>query len=263
VVTDNADVFEQISTSLQYRQVHVRMVRDFQAVQTAILSPGAFDAVIIDDDLSVVNGRQFLRKLKQFSEASLHSLLVCIMYSDESREFHSVCEELQLDSEHRFAKPILLSELYKMLECRLNKNDVARGGIEFMRSSFGTNDRGPVIMVAEDNGVNLLLTKILLNRIYPNATIIEARNGKEAVELAKQSSMDLVLMDIQMPEMDGYEATKIIRASESGKEIPIIALTANAVHGEMERCMSIGANGYLTKPLNQSDLYEMVVRTVG
>jgi CheY-like chemotaxis protein len=63
--------------------------------------------------------------------------------------------------------------------------------------------------------------------------------------------------------MDGYEATKIIRASETGKEIPIIALTANAVHGEMERCISMGANGYLTKPLNQSDLFDMVVRTVG
>jgi CheY-like chemotaxis protein len=102
-----------------------------------------------------------------------------------------------------------------------------------------------------------------LNRIYPNATIIEARNGKEAVELVKHNSIDLVLMDIQMPEMDGYEATKIIRASETGKEIPIIALTANAVHGEMERCISMGVNGYLTKPLNQSDLFDMVVRTVG
>ncbi|MFM1999401.1 MAG: hypothetical protein RL204_1348, partial [Bacteroidota bacterium] len=87
VVTDSVDVFEQISNCLQYRKVHVRMVRDFQAVQTAILSPGAFDAIIIDDDLSVVNGRQLLRKLKQFSQASLHSLAVCMMYSDESREF--------------------------------------------------------------------------------------------------------------------------------------------------------------------------------
>jgi signal transduction histidine kinase/DNA-binding response OmpR family regulator len=263
VVSDNSDVCEQISSSLEYRQVHVRMVRDFQAAQTAILSPGAFDAIIIDDDLSVVNGRQLLRKLKQFSEASLHSLVVCMMYSDESQEFHADCEELNIDSERRLAKPILLSELYKMLECRISRNDAAIDVKEFKRSSFGTNDRGPVLMVAEDNSVNLLLTKILLNRIYPNATIIEARNGKEAVELVKHNSIDLVLMDIQMPEMDGYEATKIIRASETGKEIPIIALTANAVHGEMERCISMGANGYLTKPLNQSDLFDMVVRTVG
>jgi CheY-like chemotaxis protein len=101
-----------------------------------------------------------------------------------------------------------------------------------------------------------------LTKIYPNASIIEARNGREAVELAKLHAPDLVLMDIQMPEMDGYEATRIIKASESGKDIPIIALTANAVHGEMERCLSIGANGYLTKPLNQSDLHNMVIKTV-
>ncbi|MFM2000344.1 MAG: hypothetical protein RL204_2291 [Bacteroidota bacterium] len=186
-----------------------------------------------------------------------------MMYSDESREFHTDCDELNVDSDRRLAKPILLSEIYKMLEYRISKRDAARGGIEFMRSSFEGKENGPVIMVAEDNGVNLLLTKILLNRIYPNATVIEARNGQEAVNIAKKEKIDLVLMDIQMPEMDGYEATKIIRASEKGRDIPIIALTANAVHGEMERCLSIGANGYLTKPLNQGDLYEMVVRTVG
>jgi signal transduction histidine kinase/CheY-like chemotaxis protein/PAS domain-containing protein len=263
VVTDNLDVFEQISSSLQYRNVHVRMVRDFQAVQTAILSPGAFDAIIIDDDLSVVNGRQLLRKLKQFSEASLHSLTVCMVYSDESREFHADCDELQVDSEHRLAKPILLSEIYKMLEYRVSKIGPALQGVEFMHSNLDGKSNNPVIMVAEDNGVNLLLTKILLNRIYPGAKIIEARNGRQAVDIAGAQKVDLILMDIQMPEMDGYEATRIIRASHAGRDIPIIALTANAVHGEMERCLAIGANGYLTKPLSQTDLYEMVVRTVG
>ena len=263
VVTDNSDVFDQIATSLKYRKVHVRMVRDFQAAQTAILSPGAFDAIIIDDDLSVVNGRQVLRKLKQFSEASLFSLIVCMMYSDESKEFHLECDELGVVSERRLAKPVLLTEIYRMLEYREGKNLGVSQVMENVRSNFDGKENGPVVMVAEDNGVNLLLTKILLNRIYPNASIIEARNGKEAVELTEKHQPDLVLMDIQMPEMDGYEATRIIRSSSHGKDIPIIALTANAVHGEMERCLGIGANGYLTKPLKQADLHEMVIRTVG
>lgn len=263
VVTDNVEVYEQLATSLTYRGTHVRMVKDFQAVQTAILSPGAFDVIVIDDDLNVVNGRQLLRKLKQFSEASLRSLAVCIMYSDESKEFHSDCDELNVEPERRLAKPLLLSEVYRMLEFRNRRMVDSKGGVEFMNSTFEGRENGPIVMVAEDNGVNLLLTKILLHRIYPNAFIVEARNGREAVELAKKHNPDLVLMDIQMPEMDGYEATKIIRATESGRDIPIIALTANAVHGEMERCLSIGANGYLTKPLNQSELHEMVVKSVG
>ena len=257
VVTDNTDVYDQVAQALEYRKVHVRMVRDFQAAQTAILSPGAFDAIVIDDDLDVVNGRQLLRKLKQLSGASLASLVVCMLYSDESSEFHSDCDDLEVVPERRLAKPILLTEIYKMFEFSFSQRSTDNKGVDLLISNFDRSEKGPVVMVAEDNGVNLLLTKI-----YPNASIIEARNGREAVELAKLHAPDLVLMDIQMPEMDGYEATRIIKASESGKDIPIIALTANAVHGEMERCLSIGANGYLTKPLNQSDLHNMVIKTV-
>jgi CheY-like chemotaxis protein len=83
-----------------------------------------------------------------------------------------------------------------------------------------------------------------------------ARHGKEAIAALESSEFDLVLMDVQMPEMDGYEAVRIIRASEAttDKHIPIIAVTAHAMQGDRERCLSAGFDGYLSKPIRQRDL---------
>ncbi len=105
-----------------------------------------------------------------------------------------------------------------------------------------------VIMLAEDNEYNI-------NMIYDyltakNYLVIVARNGKEAVNLLHESIPDLILMDIQMPEMDGIEAMEVIRQNESFHEIPIIALTALAMPGDRERCLMAGANDYLTKPVS-------------
>lgn len=85
-------------------------------------------------------------------------------------------------------------------------------------------------------------------------------NGREAVDAWLASDYDLILMDCQMPEMSGYEATKAIREMEGDAHIPIVAVTANAMEGDRDRCLGAGMDDYLTKPIEPSDLEEMVNR---
>ena len=104
------------------------------------------------------------------------------------------------------------------------------------------------VLVVEDNEDNLLLFRFMLEET--GYEVIEARDGAEGVALALQEKPDLIVMDIQLPDIDGLEATKRIRASEADSDIPIIALTSFAMAGDREKALAAGCNGYITKPIN-------------
>jgi CheY-like chemotaxis protein len=112
--------------------------------------------------------------------------------------------------------------------------------------------------------MNMLLIKFLLTKLIPDVTIVEAENGIEAIAKWKDELPDLILMDMQMPEMDGIDATKEIRKLEknSEKQTPIIALTAGALQEEREKCLSAGMNDFLTKPIEQEKLLETLKRYI-
>lgn len=117
------------------------------------------------------------------------------------------------------------------------------------------------ILLAEDNMVNQEVASAMLQRLGVSMKI--ANNGQEALELLKGDSFDLVLMDCQMPVMDGFEATVRIRAWEQRqglREIPVVALTANAISGDRENCLARGMNDYLSKPFSQEQLHELLSR---
>ena len=107
---------------------------------------------------------------------------------------------------------------------------------------------GRVILIVEDDPRNLKLIRDLLQiRKY---TILEATDGKQSVDMARAKMPDLILMDIQMPVMNGFEATSILKADPVTKSITIVALTAFAMQGDKEKCMEAGCNDYITKPLD-------------
>jgi PAS domain S-box-containing protein len=116
------------------------------------------------------------------------------------------------------------------------------------------------VLVAEDNILNQKLLRAIFDRLGLEFTI--TNNGYEAVELLRQEAFDLVIMDLQMPVMDGYTAIKKIRKEISGT-IPIITMTAHALVGEKEECLSIGANSYISKPFQQSELISTILHVTG
>jgi PAS domain S-box-containing protein len=114
------------------------------------------------------------------------------------------------------------------------------------------------ILIAEDNKINMLLARTLIHKILKNSELIEVTNGYDVVIMAEQEMPDLILMDIQMPIQNGYNATLEIRKIEKLKHIPIIALTAGVLNGEKEKCMEHGMSDYITKPIVQSELEKVV-----
>ncbi len=130
------------------------------------------------------------------------------------------------------------------------------------RRSHDDRDVGPVrILVAEDEKINRLVTRRMIDRLVSNAEVVTANDGRRAVEVFASEEFDLVLMDVQMPEMDGYEAARAIRKAEGPERYtPVIALTAGVVQGERERCLDAGMDDYVSKPVDLKRLEEALTR---
>ncbi|WP_299578609.1 response regulator [uncultured Sunxiuqinia sp.] len=116
----------------------------------------------------------------------------------------------------------------------------------------------PKILIAEDVESNYLYLSAVLSKI--KATIYWAKNGKEAVDIFKKEAIDLVLMDLQMPEMNGYEATKIMKSIDP--DLPIVAQTAFAMSDDREKALEAGCDDYLAKPIKSKDLLNTVEKFI-
>ena len=119
--------------------------------------------------------------------------------------------------------------------------------------------KGKKVLLVEDHEINRFLATTVLENWKMNVDVAE--NGKIAVEKVKNNQYDIVLMDMQMPEMGGIEATQIIR-NELHNNVPIIALTANAIKGDADKCKQAGMNDYVSKPFDPSDLYNKILTLI-
>jgi signal transduction histidine kinase/DNA-binding response OmpR family regulator len=155
-------------------------------------------------------------------------------------------------------KPVRRGELLAMVQGLLTGN--ARSQLSLPAPAPAIRPSPKRILLAEDNVVNQRLAVRLLEK--DGHQVVVAANGKDAIEAWMQERFDLILMDLQMPLMDGFEATSKIRCAESGTNahVPIVALTAHAISGDRERCIQGGMDDYLSKPIRPSDLLNLVAR---
>ena len=182
-------------------------------------------------------------KLNTFAQGSGLGLAICKMLVEKMGGNIFVQSEEGRGSIFKFTIP------YQRITIETDMNDMENNEIKENVSV------GRTILVAEDVESNFLLLKAIIGKTY---TLLHAWNGKEAVEIYEQSHPDLILMDIKMPEMDGLEATRIIR--KVSQEIPIIALTAFAFDDDRVKALEAGCNDYLTKPLSAPLLKETIAK---
>jgi CheY-like chemotaxis protein len=153
-------------------------------------------------------------------------------------------------------KPVKQSELFDAIAISMGMGTTEKGSEE-SSSSEPTVTLPPLrVLLAEDSLVNQRLAVGLLEKHGHSVTV--ANNGKETVECFAQEPFDVILMDVEMPEMDGFEATAVIRVKEkhSGGRVPIIAMTAHAMKGDRERCLEAGMDGYVSKPIRVQQVLE-------
>lgn len=225
-------------------------------------SEGLFDVVIVDYHMPYFNGLETIKMIRdQLKMTPEKQPIILLHSSSDDQIIHQECKKLGV--RFKLIKPVKVSELVMSLkEARHHAENKAlpkqlegeEANIKELFTQKVSLNGTSKILIAEDVDINMLLVKTIITNQLPNVQILEALNGLEAVDLAINHQPDLILMDIQMPEIDGYEASRRIRAQEaelqSTTQIPIIALTAGVVKGEKERCIEAGMNDYMSKPID-------------
>ena len=262
VVDDNDSNRQILKRMLELKNI---VVDEADSGLTALLmlqKNAEYDVIIMDYHMPVMDGIETIKKFKGDivkSNKIEEQPIVMLYSSSDSEKLQAECDNLEIQSQ--LVKPIKMQEMYEVLAELKSKKMRKLNKVEQIFSSDDVQNRfldhPKTILIAEDNEINLYLTKILVQQLAPNAHIVEARDGEEAVSLFFGKQPNLVLMDIQMPKMNGLEATEEIRKKEEGTSKPIIALTAGNMSGEKEKCLKAGMNDFMAKPIVKQDLAKM------
>jgi two-component system sensor histidine kinase/response regulator len=256
VVDDNATnrfILAETLTQWQMRPTTVANAAvALQALERSCHAGEPFALVLLDAQMPEVDGFALAERIRE--HPNLTGATVMMLSSAYQTIDANRCQQLGLAA--YLTKPIKQAELYRAILAALG-TPIAHP--EPPPVPPPSRPRRPLrLLLAEDNPVNQKLAVRLLEK--QGHAVVVAGNGREAVEIVQQQPFDLVLMDVQMPEMDGLEATAAIRERErgSGRHVPILAMTAYAMKGDRERCLEAGMDGYVSKPIQPRELWEAI-----
>ncbi|MBW1891968.1 MAG: response regulator, partial [Deltaproteobacteria bacterium] len=218
------------------------------------VSGNPFDLILVDSDMPVADGFSLVRWIK--TQPEMTSKILMMLTSLRNR---SQVDLNDLNVKAIITKPVRPSDLLDAIIGAVDADNDIRKTPE--TAPHPTATIKPValnILVAEDTLFNQKFIRRLLDRWGHKATIVE--NGREACSAVSESHFDIVLMDVQMPEMDGFEATEKIREMENETQthVPIIAMTAHAMKGDRERCIEAGMDDYVPKPISSETLLNTI-----
>ncbi|MFW5967077.1 MAG: response regulator [Persicimonas sp.] len=213
-----------------------------------------FDVVLLDQVMPHMGGKEVARAMREDDRIGAVSI---IMLSSAGLVPLSREEYEDLGVVRNLTKPVKQIELLEALSEASGTEDVERVEEEETPVSPPKADESLRVLVAEDDGVNRRLVERVLEARGHKVVLVS--NGEEAVEAFDENGFDLILMDVRMPEIDGFEATRRIRSAEAeGEHIPIIAMTAHAMKGDRERCLEAGMDEYVAKPVKSESLYRTI-----
>jgi two-component system sensor histidine kinase/response regulator len=264
VVDDNATnrrILEEILTVWGMRPTMVDGgFAAIDALDSALARGKPYPFALIDFQMPDLDGFGLAERIKQRPEfaTTLIMMLSSVGHRGDAIRF----KELGVAS--YLTKPVRQSVLLDaMLAVLAGRDEPLDRRVLVTRHTINESRRSLRILLAEDNPVNRQLVTALLGK--RGHTAVTVGNGRDAVAAVSEGVFDLVLMDVQMPEMDGLEATAAIRKIEalSGSHVPIIALTAHAMKGDREACLTAGMDGYLSKPINATELFALIESLTG
>ncbi len=261
----NLDILVQLLNSVGMDVVALRNSREvLSTLQQNLKAQNPFTVCIMDLQMPDMSGYDLARQIRN-SEIEIQQLPMIALSSLMERDAKE-CREAGFDG--FLSKPIRRKKMFQMLERLLGakeddkeKPDVTKSQILTQYTVREEIKHSVRILLAEDNPVNQKLSTLILTKA---GYLLEvAENGNEAVEkyTTNPADFDLIIMDVQMPEMDGLEATRVIR-DKGFDTIPIIAMTAHAMIGDREKCLEAGMNDYISKPIKREIIFEILEKWV-
>ncbi len=219
----------------------------------------SFDLIIVDNFIHNSNGLESIRLICKKLNITVDSQNFLLLHAaTDDYLFHNECELMGI--KYLIEKPLRYDEVFKYL----SDINVEKPQIELLdeMKQESNMERKAKILIADDDMFNMMLAKAMVSNIVQNIEVTEAVNGKIAMEYVIANNFDIVFMDVQMPEMDGNEATKAIRRHEknTGKHTVIVGLTAGALQEERDKCLSSGMDEFLTKPIETEKFKETIER---
>ncbi|WP_426478686.1 response regulator [Chryseobacterium sp. CBSDS_008] len=261
IVDDNEANRIIIQHMLAYKNVDSKLAANGMEALQILLAGERFDVILMDYHMPVISGLETIEKIRElFKEQNESSPLIILHTSSEE---HDVIDSFRQENNSFFLlKPIKSEELYKTLR-RAVKNTEKEITVNVQQETeTSVLMQSPQVLLVDDNPVNMVLNHKMMRSLIPDVQLTEATDGLQAWEQCKEKIFDIILMDVQMPVMDGIEATKQIRLLPEYSHVPIIGVTAGNVLGEKEKCLNSGMNDFLPKPLRQADLLEMLKKYI-
>lgn len=257
VVDDNATnrrILEEVLRAWKMEPTLARNASEaLGLLQQAHAVGDSYRLVLTDAHMPRMDGFTLAEQIRQ--DAQMASPVIMMLTSGDNADDESRCA--QLDISAYLLKPVKQSELLDAIERAMGVTLAAKPAreVDAMPAQPLRNLR---LLLAEDSPFNQRLAVALLEGQGHQVTVVP--NGREAVQAVATQDFDLVLMDVQMPEMDGLEAAERIRELEAGagRHVPIIAMTAHALKGDRERCLEAGMDGYVAKPIRARELFEAI-----
>ncbi|MFH1998770.1 MAG: cache domain-containing protein [Planctomycetota bacterium] len=265
IADDKAGVRHILSAYLKNQGCICKEAHDGSAalslLQDKALSEEVFSLVIVDDDMPGMTGSDLAGQIR--AHPGLAPMPIILLTSCSRRNDFARCKDAGIKA--RLIKPIRRHELFRSVQAALGLSMAAGKAEGRPVAEQGTSEKpgnGSRLLLVEDYPTNQQVAMRHLRGA--GYEVVLAENGRKAVEAYKRMDFDLILMDIQMPEMDGYAATRAIREleSERGEKIPIVAMTANAFKGYREECLDAGMDDYITKPMRRKELLAKVAQWI-
>ncbi|SDI53369.1 PAS domain S-box-containing protein [Chryseobacterium taeanense] len=262
IVDDNEANRVILQHMLAYKNIDSRLAANGMEALQMLLAGERFDIILVDYHMPIISGLETIEKIKQlFSEQNEASPFVILHTSSEE---HDVINSFRKEESSYFLlKPIKSEELYKTLRRAVKSSEKELAAAKPVQKEDFPLMTSPNVLLVDDNPVNMVLNNRMMKLLIQDAKVTEATDGLQALEQCREQFFDIVLMDVQMPVMDGIEATKKIRLLPEYSAVPIIGITAGNVVGEKEKCLSSGMDDFLPKPLRQNDLLEMLTKYIG
>jgi PAS domain S-box-containing protein len=258
VVDDNESSLSILMEMLEGWQMRpagaTAMTQAQEKLMQAATSGKPFDLILVDSDMPVADGFSLVRWIKAQNDINGNILMMLTSLRNRSQ-----VDLNDLNVKGIVTKPVRPSDLLDAIIGAVDAGDGMHEPSDIAPPQAAKAPTGALnILVAEDTLFNQKFIRRLLARWGHKATIVE--NGLAALSAVSQNNFDIVLMDVQMPEMDGFEATEKIRAMESStkRHVPIIAMTAHAMKGDRERCLEAGMDDYVPKPISSETLLNVI-----